>query len=221
MKSKSIILIFLCLFSLPVLGATDSGIWLSPKASFKINDKWSVAAANELRYFHDFSDFNQVLFQINTSYKFSKPFTLILSGIYMATNRSTLQDEFRPTQAIRFKKEFGINQIALQQKIEERYYPGFNKKFSLRSRSLIQYSRSFTSSKKTSFIISEEFFLSSHDTDWGSQKFLDQNRLKVGIKYNAFEHLAFTISYLNQHIFRKNADDNNVSLIVLQSLFHI
>lgn len=196
--------------------ASDSGLWLGPQVSYQFSDKWSFAGSSELRYFRDFKQLNQVLFHLEASYKISPKVSASFGLSYMGTDRLTMQDEYRPWQGLLVTLPIGNHEIALREKIEERYYPGFNNKFALRFRTMLGYSKNLDHNKNLYFVASDEVFMSSRDTDWGTQSPWEQNRFKVGFKITKYAPVVFQISYQNQHIFRENARDSNIHLLVFE-----
>ncbi|MCP5464408.1 MAG: DUF2490 domain-containing protein [Deltaproteobacteria bacterium] len=195
----------------------DSGMWINPKVSKSLGNDWSLGAAAEVRTFHDFKSWNQFLFHLYAKKNLTKNLSLLAGVSYMGTLRQTMIDEYRPWQAIALKLPCDFATFTLQEKLEERFYPGYTQEFALRSRSLFAIEKDLGFTDVAKFVASDEFFVSFNNTDWGSQRPLDQNRIKVGLKFPKLAPFDFVVSYQNQHLFRKNAADLNVNLIVLEA----
>lgn len=175
MKKIFIVTLLLWVWQISVAQATqtDSGLWIHPFVNYKVNEKWSLGIGSEIRTYQDFSELNQILFHINATYRIHESVDIMAGFSYMGTYRDFVRDELRPWQAIRFHFKIANGKLILQQKFEERFYPEFNQIFSLRSRTLLGLTVPLMKKHNVNFSISEELFLHTNNTDWGSRRWLD------------------------------------------------
>lgn len=192
---------------------------MAPHAAFELSEKWSFGVAGEFRTYNDFEDLNQILLHSNVKYKLTNNVSFSLGMSYMGTYRQNMRDEFRPWQAVAGRFMTDLGDVLLQEKLEERIYPGFSQKFDLRSRTLAGFSMPLSDKDKVRFEVSDEIFFDFNNTDWGAKTYLNQNRLKLGFKFLRVLPVDLQVSYMNQHLFNHNAVDVNTHLIVLYAFF--
>lgn len=193
----------------------DSGLWLHPFVKMQVNDNWGVTTSSEIRTHNNFEGFNQVLFHLGAVYHINDHFDALAGVTYMGTHRNNLRDEYRPWQAVKFHGDLFNQNVFAQQKFEERFYPGFNQVFSLRSRTLAGWKYDLMQNHHVQLVVSDEIFFTPNQTDWGSHRWFDQNRFKVGLKFDAFKNTPIQVSYMNQHFSPKTGQDINYNLLVL------
>jgi hypothetical protein len=77
------------------------------------------------------------------------------------------------------------------------------------ARFMAKYTRPVGDSGRTNLLIGIEPFVDLRDTDWGGDSGLGQNRVFIGIGRSLSDGIAIEAGYMNQYIWRDNAEDRN------------
>lgn len=72
-----------------------------------------------------------------------------------------------------------------------------------------QYSRPVGTQGNKNLIISLEPFYNLNDTDWSGKSKFSQNRTVVGVAWKLSDKLTLTTAYMNQFVWRDNAEDSS------------
>ncbi len=72
-----------------------------------------------------------------------------------------------------------------------------------------QYSRLVGTQGNKSLIVSLEPFYNLNDTDWSGKSRFSQNRTVVGVAFKLSDKLTLTTAYMNQFVWRDNAEDSS------------
>lgn len=78
-----------------------------------------------------------------------------------------------------------------------------------RLRQVLRLSKPIVSVPNLSWVVSNEYFINTNDTDWGARSGFDQNRLFLGGAYKMKPTAKLYIGYLNQYVNRTNIDRLN------------
>ena len=76
-----------------------------------------------------------------------------------------------------------------------------------RFRQLLRFELPFAANGRLALIGANEFLVAMNDTDWGERSGLDQNRLFLGLGYQAGENAFIEFSYLNLYVDRPVIED--------------
>lgn len=119
-------------------------------------------------------------------------------------------NEYRNWQQLFWTEIYHSNTIALRSRLEERY--SFeNSPWAVRLRERGYWTIPFTT--RQSLVLSDELFVNLKLVPWVTTKTIDQNRAFIGILQNVSPNASFSISYMNQYIF-KNAPESNHAVVL-------
>ena len=80
---------------------------------------------------------------------------------------------------------------------------------------MAKYVRPIGENGSTSLILAIEPFVDLRDTDWGGESGLSQNRVLIGFSRRFSDRLSIEAGYMNQYIWRDNAENRVNHLGVL------
>ena len=112
-------------------------------------------------------------------------------------------NEYRNWQQFFWTTTYHANTIALRSRLEERYSLE-EAPWAIRLRERGFWTMPVT--KRQSLVLSDELFLNLKLVPWITTKTLDQNRAYIGILQNLTANTAFTISYMNQYLFKSRPE---------------
>lgn len=119
-------------------------------------------------------------------------------------------NEYRNWQQFFWTNIHHSNTIALRSRLEERY--SFeNDPWAIRLRERGYWTIPFTT--RQSLVLSDELFLNLKLVPWVTTKTLDQNRAFIGILQHVSSNASFTISYMNQYIFKSTPENNHAIVL--------
>lgn len=82
-------------------------------------------------------------------------------------------------------------------------------------RYLIRYTQPIGDTGTKRLILGVEPFYNLRDTDWGGKAGMAQNRIYAGVGWRASDRVTVDTGYMNQYVWRRNAEDSSNHLLVV------
>ena len=200
----------------------DAGAWtvFSTTDAFQSDgqdSRWHYWFDAQARYFDLGSGVNQWLARPGIGYEISDN-VKVWAGYarFRARNSAGLvSDENRYWQQIDWTAgRWNDGRFSMRVRLEQRSISvGDDVRPILRYR--VKYVRPIGENERTSLVVAIEPFLDLRDTDWGGESGLGQNRVSIGFDRRISDRLSIEAGYMNQYIWRDNAENRVNHLGVL------
>ncbi len=193
----------------------DDRIWLNINArgSLPIEDLGWYAEL-QTRWREEGKDFDQLIVRPALFYKLSPKSSIWLGYGNITTHpagKSNINED-------RLWQQFSYNfdsiadtSISSRTRFEQRWQDNGDD-VGYRLRQMIKLSRPIASVPNLSWVISDEYFINTNNTDWGARSGFDQNRLFLGGAYKINREAKIEMGYLNQYVNGRNFDRSNHAL---------
>lgn len=212
----------------------QSILWTRYNNQLQLNEKWSLHAEFDNRFFIKPMQQNLFVIRIQGRYKLSNPLESGAGFAYFSVNTQVPEvattfniPEYRAQQDITWK--LNVKQVTLLQRfqIEERFIHNANKEellpgstFSWRFRYRLQAQYTFWRKEKklAKAVLSDEIMF-----NFGKKiikNTFDQNRIYIALQYGFNPNIALELGYLNSYQRRANGIDYFSRDIIRFSIFH-
>ena len=190
--------------------AQDDQTWTSLSASGAVTKDSPVLASLDLHYrsFASSGDRDVSIIRPALGYRVSPSLDLWAGYAWVTLARDgedVREERFWQQASYALGPAFG-GKLTARTRVEQRFRDG-QRGTGVRLRQQLRYAYRFDASP-IEMIVSDELFLSLNDTDWGQSQGFDQNRLFLGLSFQASSSLKFEGGYVNQII--EGADDDTV-----------
>lgn len=187
----------------------DNRAWLNLNATGKISKDWSWYGDLEPRFRDNYSELDQMRFSVAAIQR-ATPRLSLGYGYVSITNYRPSGDfhEDRLWQMVSYSVPArGPVSPSLRLRIEQRM-PDSGSDTGWRFRLQARATRPIEGSN-WSVVASNEYFYNANSTNWGSRAGFDQNRLSLGLRYQAAKQTRLEFGYTNQYQRGSRADRIN------------
>ncbi|NNL50297.1 MAG: DUF2490 domain-containing protein [Woeseiaceae bacterium] len=209
----------------PLSGAAtenDPGTWItfSTTDAFQTDgqdSRWHYWFDAQARYFDLGSGVNQWLARPGIGYEINENVTAWLGYARFRSRNSAgdVSNEDRYWQQINWSAgSWNGGKVSMRARLEQRSI-SVGDDTGLVARFLAKYVRPIAKYQDTNLIIGIEPFVDLRDTDWGGDAGLGQNRVFIGFGRRVSDRLSIEAGYMNQYIWRDNAENRINHLGVL------
>jgi hypothetical protein len=217
--------IFLCLLFVGAqANATQSevGGWLifSTGDAFSSESgpsRWQYSFDTQARYFDFGSGVNQYLLRPAVGHRFGETarawFGYARFRTRNAAGNEATEDRF--WQQLDWRAgQWNDGTLTMRARLEQRSV-SVGDDVGLVFRFMTRYTRPLGNNGKTNLIVAIEPFVELRDTDWSGSSGLGQNRVSIGIGWKVNDSWTIETGYMNQYIWRDNADDlmNHLAIV--------
>lgn len=224
MKIRLAVVALACL-AFPITGSAtehDPGAWVifSTTNAFQSDgqeSRWHYWFDAQARYFDVGSGANQWLARPGIGYEISENVTgWVGYARFRARNTAgDVAEEDRFWQQVNWSAgEWNNGRVSTRVRLEQRSI-SVGDDTGLVLRFMAKYARPIGATGSTNLIVGIEPFVDLRDTDWGGESGLGQNRVTIAISRRLSERLTIEAGYMNQYIWRDNAENRNNHLGVL------
>ena len=195
MKYFLLMFILFLSFNLYATENKKSG-WLGTFAKKEINQKYSFWLETQMRYSFDNGGTGQILYRTGVLQKIFEDQGLgylygYIQSKTLKEHRLTLQHTCKFNEIFSHRARFEVRLL------EDGLDTGTRFRYLLRS--------NFNISNNYKFIIWDEAFLNTNNTDWNGDRFFERNRIFLGFR-RTFEKMSIEFGYLNQFVPREDED---------------
>ena len=194
----------------------DPGAWItfSTTDAFQTDgqdNRWHYWFDAQARYFDLGSGVNQWLARPGIGYEINDNVKGWVGYARFRTRNSAgdVADENRFWQQIDWTAgRWNDGRVSMRVRLEQRSV-SVGDDTGLVFRFMAKYVRPFGESGGTNLIVGIEPFVDLRDTDWGGDSGLGQNRVFVGFGRRMSERFSFEVGYMNQYIWRDDAENRS------------
>lgn len=212
-------------FLFPLAGTAtenDPGAWVifSTTDAFQADgqdSRWRYWFDAQARYFDVGSGTNQWLVRPGIGYSINDNVNAWVGyARFRARNAAgNVSDENRYWQQIDWTAgRWNEGRVSMRVRLEQRLV-STGEDTGLVFRFMTKYARPVGEAGRTNLVIGIEPFFDLIDTDWGGDSGLGQNRIFVGLNRSLGDSLSIEAGYMNQYIWRDNAENRSNNLAVL------
>ena len=220
-------LITLIALSITVLSAPlrqNGKYWLDISLSGEVgNSPFQYLVNHQLRLQNGPQLFQEAIFRGGIGYTLHPNIVVwlgtdLIPNINVNTDALLYEQRIWQQASVTWLKHASFN-FATRSRLEERFRHG-QTGVGLRWRQRFALTINHLNGSKYSPIISDELLLLLNHPTWLTDRVVDQNRFLIGVKMPCTPHVAMTIGYLNQFLFRAQGDAMNHILYVAFSARH-
>lgn len=193
----------------------DGRLWLNVNARGSLPlEGFNWYAELQPRWREEGEDLDQLLIRPAVFYQLSSKSSVWLGyanvNSYPAGRNSNNEDRLWQQFSYQFDPIADIA-ISSRTRFEQRWFDN-SSDTGYRLRQMIKLSRPIASLPNLSWVVSDEYFFNTNDTDWGAHSGFDQNRLFVGAGYKIHPTAKVEMGYLNQYLNGVRVDRMNHAL---------
>ena len=211
--------------ALPLSGTAtenDAGAWItfSTTDAFQTDgqeSRWHYWFDGQARYFDLGSGVNQWLVRPGIGYEMTDNVKAWVGYARFRTRNSTgdVADENRYWQQMDWTAgHWNDGRVSMRVRFEQRSV-SVGDDIRLVARFMAKYVRPVGENGGTNLILGIEPFVDLRDTDWGGESGLGQHRLSIGFGRRVNDRLTVEAGYMNQYLWRDNAENRSNHFVVL------
>lgn len=196
----------------------DGRAWFNLTSEGDITDKLRWYFELQPRLKQEGREFDQVLVRPGFHYKLSD--RVLIGGGYAYVRTRTARDysnEDRIWQQLIYSSTWdnGIR-FTSRSRLEQRFLDTGDDT-GWRYRQLLRVSKPLAAMPSISPLLWNELFINLRETDWGSMKGFDQNRLFAGVAWSVNSDARLEFGYINQYV--RGREQDNMNHVLSTSLF--
>lgn len=199
---------------------TDNHAWaaVATNGSFKKDGKLLYWFDGHARYGDDASDLQTTIFRPAIGWKLENNIKLFAGYARVTGHRvgANIEEDRFWQQAITPLGTIAGGNLSSRSRFEFRFRDDLGNDTGYRFRQMLLWSKE-SSIDNLSFVISDEIFIPSNDTDWGQRSGFDQNRAFFGISYKINPSATISPGYMHNYINRP-AGENQINHVLSTNL---
>jgi hypothetical protein len=208
----------------------DQRVWFSYLGQYKVSGKWGIHFEGQARFDNHFEQNLQNVARVGGIY-FLSPNETVTAGYGFIATYNPPQDKFytehRIWEQYQINDKWGKNTMTHRLRLEQRWLEqsadnsiAYQNRFRYLNRNLFHIADLNTGRQELYAILQDEVFLTIGENRINS-RFMDQNRLLVGVGLNYKSSLRLELGYMNQFVtssYGNDAMNHTVSVSVFHNL---
>lgn len=243
MRKKKFILSFIIVHSILVCFAQkiehNQTNWFAYVGQYNVSEKWGYHIEAQFRLDDELSRTNQNLFRLGGFYNYNKNIKFTVGYGLINTLNAQFNDYFNEdriweqvllnhkwkdnkntfTNRFRLEQRF-VDKLGLVSGVSEKIATNYQNRLRYLNRNLFHVMNFKSGNEELYLLLQDEVFMNLGNNKVNN-KFLDQNRLHIGIGFNYKNSIQFEVAYMNHFVNSNSGNDvmnHTVSLTLLQNL---